>query len=531
MADYPASIPDLTTGVPSDGVAEVTPLGDDTYPHDDHHRDLGQEVEAIATELGTNPSGASADVAARFAVVEGVADAAQTAGEVAAAVAAHESDTSVHGIADTTVLATDAEVAAAVAAEAALARNADNLTSGTVADARIASTIARDSEVTAAISAHEAASDPHPGYLTATEGNAAYQPLDSDLTAIAALSTTAFGRSLLELANAAALLSAAGAAASGHDHSGTYQPLDSDLTSIAALSTTSYGRSLLEAANAAALRTLAGTVIGTDVQAYSAVLAATTASFTSADETKLDGIEAGADVTDATNVNAAGAVMESDTSTASMSFVVDEDDMASDSATKVPTQQSTKAYVDANTTAASLLYRRLDTAVDAADVDYGGGVDGVEAFTGLFDYATDDRFGIYAPIDIPYSATNFSTPTQSNARYLAGYLASTGAQNAEVVYRLRGPLAAGTWSIRLTHSTNTSQGIYTIATSTDGSSWTDLTTIDGYASPAVAAVITDATGLTIPAQHSYVRLKMATKNASSSNYYGAFSALTGVRTA
>ena len=31
-----------------------------------------------------------------------------------------------------------------------------------------------------------------------------------------------------------------------------------------------------------------------------------------------------------------------------MSFVVDEDNMASNSATKVPTQQSVKAYVDAN---------------------------------------------------------------------------------------------------------------------------------------------------------------------------------------
>lgn len=78
----------------------------------------------------------------------------------------------------------------------------------------------------------------------------------------------------------------------------------------------------------------------------SSVLNATTASFLTADETKLDGIEAGADVTDATNVAAAGAVMESDTSTASMSFVVDEDNMSSNSATKVPTQQSVKAYVD-----------------------------------------------------------------------------------------------------------------------------------------------------------------------------------------
>lgn len=62
---------------------------------------------------------------------------------------------------------------------------------------------------------------------------------------------------------------------------------------------------------------------------------------------KLNGIEASADVTDATNVAAAGAVMESDTSTVNMSFVVDEDDMVSDLNTKVPTQQSVKAYVDA----------------------------------------------------------------------------------------------------------------------------------------------------------------------------------------
>lgn len=45
-------------------------------------------------------------------------------------------------------------------------------------------------------------------------------------------------------------------------------------------------------------------------------------------------------------VDDAGAVMNTDSSTAAMQFVVDEDNMASDSATKVPTQQSVKAYVD-----------------------------------------------------------------------------------------------------------------------------------------------------------------------------------------
>ncbi len=70
--------------------------------------------------------------------------------------------------------------------------------------------------------------------------------------------------------------------------------------------------------------------------------------------TKLAGIEAGADVTDATNVDAAGAVMNTDSTTASMSFVIDEDNMASDLDTKVPTQQSTKAYVDSQVSGVGL---------------------------------------------------------------------------------------------------------------------------------------------------------------------------------
>ena len=134
------------------------------------------------------------------------------------------------------------------------------------------------------------ADDDHPQYHTDARGDLRYQPLDSDLTAIAALTTTAFGRALLELANQSALLSAAGAAAASHAHAGeditsgtvadariastiardsevtsaiaalstVYQPLDSDLTSIAALTTTAFGRGLLELADQAALLAAAG---------------------------------------------------------------------------------------------------------------------------------------------------------------------------------------------------------------------------------------------------------------------------------
>ena len=89
---------------------------------------------------------------------------------------------------------------------------------------------------------------------------AAYQPLDSDLTAIAALTTTAYGRGLLELASEAAL-------------EDTIDTL-ANLTSIQGVSFTfgSYASTLLNTTSEGAFKAAVNLEIGTDVQAYDADL-------------------------------------------------------------------------------------------------------------------------------------------------------------------------------------------------------------------------------------------------------------------
>lgn len=168
------------------------------------------------------------------ATTRGTADAA-----IAAALVTHEdATTAVHGIVDTAALVYDddpalgdARVPLAHAASHAdggsdeFAVDASQVTSGVLDDARIPATITRDTELSAALAAIV---DAAPGTLdtlnelavalgddpnfatTITTALAGKQPLDADLTAIAALATTAFGRALLALADPAALRTAAG---------------------------------------------------------------------------------------------------------------------------------------------------------------------------------------------------------------------------------------------------------------------------------------------------------------------------------
>ncbi len=151
------------------------------------------------------------------------------------------------GFAGLTALATEATT-----------RATDDSTNASAISAEASARSAADAAVTAAAAADATSK--------ANAAQAASQPLDSDLTAIAALTTTSFGRSFLDRSDAAAgrtLLSlgtAATSATSAFDAAGSSaaaqaasQPLDSDLTAIAALATATYGRSLLTLADVPAL--------------------------------------------------------------------------------------------------------------------------------------------------------------------------------------------------------------------------------------------------------------------------------------
>lgn len=108
------------------------------------------------------------------------------------------------------------------------------------------------------------------GDIVLSSALSGYQPVDSDLTAIAALTTTAYGRSLLTLANATALAAEVDSFfLTPAEGSAAYQPLDSDLTAIAALTTTSYGRAFLALADAAAARSAVGLATTTTDNALS----------------------------------------------------------------------------------------------------------------------------------------------------------------------------------------------------------------------------------------------------------------------
>jgi hypothetical protein len=101
---------------------------------------------------------------------------------------------------------------------------------------------------------------------------------------------------------------------------------------------------------------------------------------------------------------------------------------------------------------------------------------------------------------------------------------SDSQQNNEIAWDVL--LAKGTWTIEITHLKSTDRGIYSVQL--DG---VEKGTIDGYASSATENIMSSITGITIPATKKIeLKLKMKTKNNSSTAYMGSISIINLIRT-
>lgn len=113
------------------------------------------------------------------------------------------------------------------------------------------------------------------------------------------------------------------------------------------------------------------------------------------------------------------------------------------------------------------------------------------------------------------SQTNWDTILGEAATDLYGWAkSSSGAQNAEICWDV--VLAAGTWTVELIHHQAGDRGIYSVQFDT-----VEQGTIDGYNAVETHNVRSSVSGITVAATAKVrLKLKMATKNASSSSYKG-----------
>lgn len=190
------------------------------------------------------------------------------------------------------------------------------------------------------------------------------------------------------------------------------QDLDADLTAIAALTPTDSnfivgnGTTWVQESGAT-VRTSLGLTIGTDVQAYSSVLAGTTASFTTAEETKLAGIATGAEVNDPTTL------LDADIGVTVLAF--DSNLQSFVTTFTIPTTDGT--------TGQALI-------TDGAGTISFGNVDALPSQTGNASYylTTDGTTASWGAVSIPsytYVRTNFTATaaqTTFTVAYTVGYV-------------------------------------------------------------------------------------------------------------
>lgn len=113
------------------------------------------------------------------------------------------------------------------------------------------------------------------------------------------------------------------------------------------------------------------------------------------------------------------------------------------------------------------------------------------------------------------SQTNWDTITAPNSSaILDGWKQSSGAQNDQIDFEV--VLAAGTWDVELMYVANTDNGIISVQFDA-----VEKGTIDTYNGSATYNNRSSVTGIAVATTAKVIlRLKMATKNASSSSYVG-----------
>lgn len=174
--------------------------------------------------------------------------------------------------------------------------------------------------------------------------------------------------------------------------------------------------------------------------------------------------------------------------------------------TATPDTGNVTVYAKAN----GLLYSKDDAGVETL-VSSGAG-SGVEPW--------------HIPIDVfsPLGQTNWTTLNYNSTEINSADIYSSGAQNDEIYWDIGA--SGGTWTIVLWYVKSANQGIYTV--SIDGVS---VGTIDGYAAGTTYNNKSSITGVSITAGQRRLKLQMATKNGSSSGYFGEINNLTLNRTA
>lgn len=120
------------------------------------------------------------------------------------------------------------------------------------------------------------------------------------------------------------------------------------------------------------------------------------------------------------------------------------------------------------------------------------------------------------PLMRPYSHTGFGSVSLDVTALQNGYRWSSGAQNDLINWYV--PLQEGTWNLELLYWTSSAYGIYSVQLND-----VQKGTIDGYSAATVKNVRSEITSIAVGASGvQKLTLKMATKNASSSAYYGVF---------